>query len=235
MRSMANKKKLKSGSASKKFKEYVYDKQLQFIESVSEPNRYLYNIYKYIYTFFWIYSIVFNNILFFLSTYRTESNIDDDASQGQDQCIENEEEIDIESTNYEDTNEPWKRKRGTKQGKKKMDEFEEEFLAALRKTADEDEDKCFLDSLLPTLRLFDNDQKLNFRSRVLATMIEIKTTRTIPTLPSTSTSNNYLNYPHYPPHQGLQGNFPIMPSQPGVDSYKVPDTSDNNWYTRTNE
>lgn len=39
MRSILNKKKMKSGSAAKKIKEYVFDKQLQFLESVTEPNR----------------------------------------------------------------------------------------------------------------------------------------------------------------------------------------------------
>lgn len=44
MRALANKKILKSGSASKKTKEYVFDKQLQFLESVAEPNRKISNI-----------------------------------------------------------------------------------------------------------------------------------------------------------------------------------------------
>jgi len=39
MRSISKKKMMKSGSAAKNVKHYVYDRHLQFLESVAEPNR----------------------------------------------------------------------------------------------------------------------------------------------------------------------------------------------------
>ncbi|XP_050521183.1 uncharacterized protein LOC126894305 [Daktulosphaira vitifoliae] len=151
MRSIANKRKLKSGSGAKKQKEYVYDRQLQFLESQAELNV-------------------------------TESNMDNSSSDHDiSTSVFEDQTIEVEQAAEEV---PWKRKKdnkGIKQGKRTWNDtdFEEKFLSVLEQSSKEDEDRSFMESLLPTLRLFNNDQKLLFRSQVLSLMMTIKNTSNV--------------------------------------------------------
>jgi len=92
------------------------------------------------------------------------------------------------------------KKKNTGPKKQKTDAFEEEFLEALKKVQKKTKINLFLDSLMPTLRQFNNYQKLIFRSILLAMIIEVKNSDTIQTYPPMSTPT-YLNYPPGLPHQ----------------------------------
>lgn len=114
--------------------------------------------------------------------------------------------------------------------KKKKNNFEEDFLAVIRESSMEDEDRSFFESLLPTVRQFNTDQKLLFRSRILALTIEIKNNG------SSQTQNNYPsiyhnnsinhNDPFYFTHQQQYSNFLPIHSQI-QSSTSIPDTSSN--------
>jgi len=68
-----------------------------------------------------------------------------------------------------------RKKKGTSTPKnQKKNSFEEDFLAAIKETLIEDEDRSFFESLLPIVRKFNTDQKLFFRLRILALTMEIK-------------------------------------------------------------
>lgn len=94
--------------------------------------------------------------------------------------------------------EPWKRKRTSSKNKPNQgsnQNFEEQFLTIFQASSQEDEDRSFLESLLPTLRLFNNDQKLLFRSKIIQTMMDIKQQRTVTNIyePYSYNSQNYHN------------------------------------------
>jgi len=90
--------------------------------------------------------------------------------------------------------EKWKRKRnsGSKSNKSNQN-FEEQFLTIFQTSTQEDEDRSFLESLLPTLRQFNTDQKLLFRSKVIQNMMEIK--KQIHIVPTAVSHQETTNHP----------------------------------------
>ncbi|XP_049808634.1 uncharacterized protein LOC126251926 [Schistocerca nitens] len=79
---------------------------------------------------------------------------------------------------------------------------------AARGPSTEDEDKSFLDSLLPTLRSFDTDQKLEFRVEALRLLQRIRISK------SQTIHGFYAPYQsplqHVPVHPGSPGYFPLL-------------------------
>lgn len=78
----------------------------------------------------------------------------------------------------EDDCNPSPRQSAARQRKRRLEEssFEERLLEMLKECVerDDDADHCFFVSLLPTLKTFDDDQKLQFRMQVLGLMTQIK-------------------------------------------------------------
>ncbi|CAI6373645.1 unnamed protein product [Macrosiphum euphorbiae] len=143
---------MKSASAEKNLKHYIYDRQLQFLETVAEPN-------------------TSQSSLDEIDVLQAEVEEDDQNTkivEDQDDSIE----LPAET-------EKWKRKRNTgsttrSKINKSNQNFEEQFLTVFQTSLQEDEDRSFLESLLPTLRQFNGDQKLLFRSKVIQDLMEIK-------------------------------------------------------------
>jgi len=131
----------------------------------------------------------------------------------------------LEDINVTSDRDPWARKRkSTSTPKKQKNNFEEDFLAAIRETSIEDEDGSFFESLLPTVRQFNTDQKLLFRSRILALTMEIKNgPGQIPNYPPMFQNND----PFYFSHQQQYSHFLPINSQIQQPSMSMPDTSCN--------
>ncbi|XP_022166005.1 uncharacterized protein LOC111030681 [Myzus persicae] len=206
IRSIALKKKLKSGSGRKNVKTYMYDQQLQFLESLTQPNM-------------------------------TESNFSPNQISGNSDNEEinyesNGEDDPLEDINVTSDRDPWARKRkSTSTPKNQKNNFEEDFLAAIRETSIEDEDRSFFESLLPTVRQFNTDQKLLFRSRILALTMEIKNgPGQTPNYPPMFQNSVNHNDPFYFSHQQQYSHFLPINSQIQQSSTSMPDTSCNLTY-----
>jgi len=128
--------------------------------------------------------------------------------------------------------EKWKRKRNTGiKTNKSNQNFEEQFLTVFQTSIQEDEDRSFLESLLPTLRQFNGDQKLLFRSKVIQNLVEIKKmSQVVPIVEFRQETTNQLaplaqKHPIYPQNDYSPSQDTNYPST----SYL---TNDNNFLTQ---
>ncbi|CAG9763646.1 unnamed protein product [Ceutorhynchus assimilis] len=145
-RCRAKGKTLKSGSAAKKGAKYIYYENLRFLEKTMELNSTEANF-----------------------TEATQQS--DDQNSNQDADDHSDKEIDEKEFQAERLQPLFDKKRASKKNA-----LEESLVTFLKKSEVpiHDEDKSFLDSLLPTLRNFNQDQKLQFRIEVLNLMVKIK-------------------------------------------------------------
>jgi len=127
----------------------------------------------------------------------------EEVNNGEDDLLE-----EINVTSDED---PWARKRkSTSTPKKQKNTFEEDFLAAIKQTSIENEDRSFFESLLPTVRQFNTDQKLLFRSKILALTMEIKNgSGQTPNYPTPTIYQNTIN-PNDPIYFSHQQQFTFL-------------------------
>ena len=109
--------------------------------------------------------------------------------------------------------------------------FEDSLLAFLTdsKEKGDDEDRSFLMSLLPTVKTFNSDQKLIFRTEVLQTMMRIKQTSNLQSYPANTSSLPHppTPYPHstnsfLPTINQYHDPYQYPPNQPTGTSYPPP-------------
>ncbi|XP_031356719.1 uncharacterized protein LOC116180710 [Photinus pyralis] len=138
--------KTKSGQAAKGIKKYVYFENLRFLDSVLDINNTETSLHN---------SIEDDEI----RTTHDNSDLSEDEPHTQENIVEE-----------PDANAPETRKRFERKKRRQDDILGEKMISLLEKsnekaTEEEDADRSFLISLLPTLKGFDEDKKLQFRAK----------------------------------------------------------------------
>ncbi|PNF13628.1 hypothetical protein B7P43_G17392 [Cryptotermes secundus] len=161
---------LKSGSAPCKAIRYIYYEQMQFLDKIQQRST--------------------------ISNFEQAAE-DEDISEVFHNSETNEDDIRDDDSDAQDAA---RRKftesvKNREKKKQKLDDFGENLLALLKssKETEEDADRAFLLSLLPHVRGFDEDQKLDFQSGVLQLITKIKRGNYAPPTPIGS----HASYPQY--------------------------------------
>ena len=109
----------------------------------------------------------------------------------------------------------------------KQDTLEENLVKFLKRSEEPicDEDKSFLYSLLPTLRNFNHDQKLQFRIEVLNLMVKIKNSQPPAIVTQEPYPSNNIIYLQRPTSSASSTFTSVSMSSPGA--YDIPSPPSN--------